>query len=185
MDNKYIHKPNEIEAIRFDGQYSKLNEIEQFCRPYNIKVLINANGITKLTIDNRIDVDLNNYIVKTNNHFKIFREEEFMKKYLPEKYIGEVSDGYHTFNELYYHRMILFSVICNTYKDKAWKSWKHSDGTMFDDYFIVGITTDEGNYTYHYHKDYWDMFKVKNLDFAPEWDGHEPKDITRLLSLVK
>ena len=81
--------------------------------------------------------------------------------------------------------MILFSVICNTYKDKAWKSWKHSDGTMFDDYFIVGITTDEGNYTYHYHKDCWDMFKVKNLDFAPKWDGHQPKDIIRLLSLVK
>ena len=81
--------------------------------------------------------------------------------------------------------MVLFSVICNTYKDKAWKSWKHDDGTMFDNYFIVGITTEEGDYTYHYHKDYWDMFNVKELDNAPEWDGHKSEDITRLLSLVK
>jgi hypothetical protein len=97
---------------------------------------------------------------------------------------GEISDGYHTFNELYYHRMVLFSVICNTYKSKAWKSWKHSDDTMFDDYFIVGITTDKGDYSYHYHKDHWDTFDVKELPTAPVWDGHKPSDILRLVSLL-
>lgn len=97
---------------------------------------------------------------------------------------GQISDGYHTFDELYHHRMMLFSVICNTYKDKAWKSWKHDDGSMFDDYFIVGIDTEEGQYTYHYHKDNWDIFEVKELEFAPEYDGHKPSDITRLLTLI-
>jgi len=97
---------------------------------------------------------------------------------------GNTSDGHHTFNELYYHRMVLFSVICNQNKEKAWKSWRHNDGTMFDGYFIVGITTNQGNYTYHYHKDYWDMFDVKELDLAFEWDGHKPEDITRLLTLI-
>lgn len=96
---------------------------------------------------------------------------------------GDFSDGYHTFDELYYHRMILFAVICNNYKDKAWKSWLHHDGTMYDDYFIVGVKTPEGQYSYHYHKDHWDMFKVKEEEKAPKWDGHLPKDITRLLSL--
>ena len=96
---------------------------------------------------------------------------------------GSTSDGYHTFDELYYHRMVLFSVICNTYKDISWKSKLHQDGTMFDDYFIVGIFTDQGEYTYHYHMDDWDKFKVKELPNAPKWDGHMPKDITRLLSL--
>lgn len=96
----------------------------------------------------------------------------------------EISDGYHTFDELYYHRMILFSIICNQNKDKAWKSKLHADGTMFDeDSFVCGIETPEGQYTYHYKLDYWDMFKIKELDLAPEWDGHQPKDITRLLSL--
>ncbi len=98
--------------------------------------------------------------------------------------VGEVSDGYHTFNELYHHRMILFSIICNQNKEKAWKSWNHADGTMYDDYFIVGITTNEGDYTYHYHKDNWGYFKVKTIEFAPEWDGHKPEDITRLFSLL-
>lgn len=97
---------------------------------------------------------------------------------------GNVSDEYHTFDELYHHRMILFSIICNTYKDLAWKSWKHSDGTMYDDYFIVGVTTALGDYTYHYHKDDWELFEVKELDNAPEWDGHKPEDINRLFGLL-
>ena len=98
-------------------------------------------------------------------------------------YKGHISDGYHTFDELYCHRVILFSVICNQNKDKAWKSKKHDDGTMFDNYFIVGITTEEGNYTYHYHMENWDYFIIDELDYAPKWDGHKPKDITRLLTL--
>ncbi len=97
---------------------------------------------------------------------------------------GDTSDGYHTFDELYYHRMMLFAVICNQNRLISWKSWKHDDGTMYDDYFIVGIETDQGHYTYHYHKDYWKLFDVKELDFAPKWDGHKPSDITRLLTLV-
>lgn len=96
---------------------------------------------------------------------------------------GSTSDGYHTFDELYYHRMVLFSVICNQNKEKAWKSWLHDDGTMYDDYFIVGIETKEGQYSYHYHKSEWEYFDVKELEFAPKWDGHMPHDITRLRNL--
>jgi len=96
---------------------------------------------------------------------------------------GNTSDGYHTFDELYYHRMILFSVICNQNRERAWKSWLHDDGTMFHNYFIVGIETPKGHYTYHYHKDYWDLFYVTELERAPEWDGHKPEDITRLLTI--
>lgn len=96
---------------------------------------------------------------------------------------GELSDGYHTFDELYFHRMVLFSVVCNMNTYYSWKSWKHHDGTMYDDYFIVGVNTPEGQYSYHCHKDHWDDFKVKELDSAPEWDGHEPSDVTRLSSL--
>lgn len=96
---------------------------------------------------------------------------------------GSTSDGYHTFDELYDHRMILFSVICNQNKDKAWKSKLHDDGTMYDHYFIVGVETEEGSYTYHYHMENWGYFDVEELPTAPKWDGHRPEDITRLLSL--
>lgn len=97
---------------------------------------------------------------------------------------GLISDGYHTFDELYYHRMILFSVICNQNKDMAWKSKLHDDGAMYDDYFIVGITTSEGDFTYHYHINEWDYFKVQELVYAPKWDGHTSEDITRLITLI-
>lgn len=95
-----------------------------------------------------------------------------------------ISDEWHTFGELYYHRMILFLTIQKAYSERSWKSKQHHDGTMFDDSFIVGINTDEGQYSYHYDLKYWELFKdIKELDKAPEWDGHAPEDITRLLSL--
>lgn len=95
---------------------------------------------------------------------------------LPEN-IGEFSDGYHTFNELYHHRAVLFSVICNAFPEKAWKSRLHDTGDMFEGMFIVGIETPEGQATYHYDIDpYWDMFKVKELERAPKWDGHTPAE---------
>lgn len=94
---------------------------------------------------------------------------------LPESGIGDFSDGYHTFNELYHHRAVLFSVICNTNPDKAWKSLKHDTGDMYNGMFIVGIETPEGQATYHYDVNpYWDMFSVKEIPNAPKWDGHTP-----------
>lgn len=91
--------------------------------------------------------------------------------------IGDFSDGYHTFNELYHHRAVLFSVICNTFPEKAWKSKLHDTGDMYEGMFIVGIETEQGQATYHYDiEPYWYMFKVKELDKAPKWDGHTPSD---------
>ena len=101
--------------------------------------------------------------------------------------IGEVSDGYHTFNELYYQRAVLFAALVKQNKDKAWKSYKHEDGKYCfnknGEWFIVGIDTPEGPYTYHYEKKYWDMFDCAELECGKHWDGHTEKDVTRLLSL--
>ena len=88
---------------------------------------------------------------------------------------GDTSDGYHTFNELYHHRAVLFSVIVKAFPDQAWKSRKHHDGSMYDGMFIVGIETPNGQASYHYDiNPYWDMFQCKELEYAPEWDGHTP-----------
>lgn len=98
---------------------------------------------------------------------------------------GDTSDGYHTFNELYHHRAVLFSVIVRDHRELAWKSKAHHDGTMYDGMFIVGIETPKGQATYHYDIDpYWDMFDCKEFDRAPEWDGHSPADaIERIAAL--
>ena len=105
---------------------------------------------------------------------------------VPESGIGNMSDGYHTFNELYHHRAILFATLCAHYPLRAWKARKHHDGTMYDGMFIVGINTPEGQATYHYDiEPYWDMFQVPETEFAPVWDGHTPDEaIRRIYSLV-
>lgn len=104
---------------------------------------------------------------------------------IPETGIGDLSDGYHTFNDLYYQRCILFAALVNTYKDKSWKSYCHEDSELCfgGGWFIVGIDTPEGSYTYHYENDYFDLFDCEELPVAKHWDGHTDEDVTRLLSL--
>lgn len=97
--------------------------------------------------------------------------------------MSEVSDGYHTFNELYRHRAVLFAALQSAYRSRSWKSRKHADGTMFDGMFIAGIETPKGQYTYHVELSEWAIFFGRELPAAPEWDGHEPKDVERLLTL--
>ncbi len=100
--------------------------------------------------------------------------------------IGEVSDGFHTFNSLYHQRLILFATLVNAFPHLAWKSRKHSDGEVpfGGGWFIVGIATPAGQYTYHYEDKDWDIFHCQEVETAPEWDGHTDKDVERLLSLT-
>jgi hypothetical protein len=104
---------------------------------------------------------------------------------VPDGGIGEMSDGYHTFNGLYYQRMVLFAALVKAHKDKAWKSRRHEDGELCfgGGWFIVGIDTQEGSYTYHYEDKDWDRFECEELPVAKHWDGHTEEDVTRLLSL--
>jgi hypothetical protein len=100
---------------------------------------------------------------------------------------GETSDGYHTFNELYEHRTILFACLCNMvkdYKSVCYKAKKHADGTGYEDMFLACIKTPEGDYSYHCDMKYWDLFKIEAREFADPWDGHQPKDIMRLFSIL-
>lgn len=99
--------------------------------------------------------------------------------------IDDVSDGFHTFKQLYYQRMMLFAAIVKQNKDKAWKSLRHEDGELCfgGGWFIVGVDTTEGSYTYHYEDSYYSLFDCKELERGKHWDGHTEKDVTRLLSL--
>ena len=102
------------------------------------------------------------------------------------KDIRDLSDGFHTFNGLYEQRAILFAALVKAYRDKAWKSYRHEYGEYCfgGGWFIVGIDTPEGSYTYHYENKYWDMFDCVDLPRAKHWDGHTEEDAeTRLMSL--
>ncbi len=102
--------------------------------------------------------------------------------------IEDVSDGYHTFDALYHQRAVLFATIVAQNPDRAWKSRRHEDGELCfgsGSWFVVGIDTPAGPYTYHYDTTYWDMFRCKELERAPRWDGHTEEDVGRLLSLAR
>lgn len=101
------------------------------------------------------------------------------------KEIEDVSDGFHTFRQLYYQRMMLFATIVKQNRNRAWKSLRHEDGNLCfgGGWFIVGIDTPEGSYTYHYEDNFYSMFDCDELECAKHWDGHTEKDVTRLLSL--
>ena len=101
----------------------------------------------------------------------------------------DISDGHHTFGELYRQRIAMFSVICNCFPELSWKSRKHFDeenDPMFNDDFIVGINTPKGIACCHVKLEYWDLFDVLEIENAPKYDNYTLDDvIERLLSLPK
>jgi hypothetical protein len=105
---------------------------------------------------------------------------------------SEISDGHHTFGELYDHRRALTAVLAASAGSMgdAWRSKAHhpDDDPMFEGgYFIVGIVLPTGTITYHYKLKHWDDFAaVPELEHAPKWDGATPDDtVTRLLELAR
>lgn len=120
------------------------------------------------------------------------------KNYVQQHEIPRVCDcdGYHTFNELYDHRHILFLSLVNMLnrpgvfrvpdKYRAWKSKLHSNGSSYDGYFVLGMGRKAGEQiTYHLPNDLWDKaIFAKELARAPKWDKHSPDDVKeRLLYL--
>ena len=98
--------------------------------------------------------------------------------------VSDFMDEYHSFNDLYTQRMYLTALAFNSNPSISWKSKQHADGTMFEGYFIVGITTPEGQYTYHYKLEHWDLFSIPELPKSPTYDGHTSADVARLSSVV-
>ena len=101
----------------------------------------------------------------------------------PEIPKGEISDGYHTFNELYRYRMLynaaFFNILAKDGSIKMCKSRKHSDGEKCfgsDDWFIVMAILPTGQISNHYESKYWDLFNIPEKEIAFEYDGHTPNE---------
>lgn len=121
---------------------------------------------------------------------KINNAIEFSKT-IPGFSAGGVSDGYHTFDELYEHRIVNFMTVCKLMKDDkrdilVWRSECHSDGSKYDGWFVLGIGVYPGQQiTYHLPMSKWKAAgKVVNFTYehAPEWDGHTAADVLDRLS---
>lgn len=100
------------------------------------------------------------------------------------KITGATSDGYHTFDELYDHRIALFIALITTTDLYSWRSFKHDDGSKYDGWFIAGIDLPTGTISYHLPEKYWDRLTgyCEPLDKAPKWDGHTPADVVERLN---
>jgi hypothetical protein len=117
------------------------------------------------------------------------------------EYLGPADcncDGYHTFDELYDHRIALYIALCrmrarvasyeHTYVG-VWRSKRHSDGELcFGDgkWFVLGIGKEPGEQiTYHLPMSRWDETDfAETLNRAPEWDGHMPGDVLSRLKAL-
>jgi len=101
-----------------------------------------------------------------------------------EQDMGEVSDGYHTFNELYYYRMLYNAAFFNLLpKEWVHKSKKHHTGEecFGGGWFIVMANLPTGQISNHYELKDWDLFKVPEKEVADEWDGHTPQEAAERL----
>lgn len=92
---------------------------------------------------------------------------------------GEISDGYHTFNELYYYRMLYNAAFFNMLpKEWVHKSKRHNDGEecFGGGWFIVMANLPTGQISNHYELKDWDLFQIPEKEVADKWDGHTPQE---------
>jgi hypothetical protein len=128
---------------------------------------------------------------------------------LPNK--GELSDGYHTFNELYEFRKVYNAALFNEWAERwhqreeairrgqivnadmvfpkydVHKSWRHSDGELCfgGGWFIVVAVLPGGQISNHYEAKDWDLFRIPEYQNAKYvFDGHTSSDVLNRLKQI-
>lgn len=107
---------------------------------------------------------------------------------------GHLSDGYHTFDELYEFRKVYNAALFNEWGDtydgmfdpkyNVHKSWKHHDGELCfgGGWFIVVAVLPTGQISNHYEAKDWDLFQIPEKEKALfPFDGHTPQDVLKRL----
>jgi len=88
---------------------------------------------------------------------------------------GLTSDGFHTVDELYNHRNLLFCAMLRMYG--GWKSRFHDDGSAYVGWFIAGMNLGGQPITYHLPDAMWPLCSVMAIPKAPAFDGHTSQDV--------
>ncbi len=152
---------------------------------------ITVIGASDVEFHNTLNKDEKNLVVKGND-------------------LMSVSDGYHTFEELYDHRITLYIGLCKkinaedeqakslrAFKEgfvfdakgwirRVWRSRLHADGSSFEGWYVLGIDKEPGKQiTYHLPLTTWDETEfAETLERGPEFDGHTPKDVLWRLTQI-
>jgi len=103
---------------------------------------------------------------------------------------GTLSDGNHSFNELYDYRKAYNAAFFNELHGQynVHKSKLHHDGEepFGGGWFVVMADLPTGQISNHYELKDWNLFKVPVRERAEEWDGHTPKQAyERLIKFIK
>lgn len=124
----------------------------------------------------------------------VFMVEDGMFKFNPQyKHVGQVSDGYHTFDELYAHRYALWFKLCellydnSSYPSPVIKAKRNYDGTYHEGYFILAYIDPQNRkqLSYHLPMEYWDKaYFAKGYETYPDFDGHTSNDVLERLGAL-
>lgn len=188
--NGYVRKPIAIEAVRWKGLDN--DEIKDLAGDsVKIEVIREGdadNGIPPSvdrsieTLEGVMKANVGDYVIKgVNGEFYPRERDIFEKTYLHEDDMGDVSDGYHTFNELYKYRTPYDAAFFNEPGEgdiKVRKSHERHDGEerLGGGWFIVMAEPPTGQISNHYGNRYRESFDIPGLDTAWEWDGHTPNE---------
>ena len=98
----------------------------------------------------------------------------------------KLSDGYHTFEELYEHRCVLWLALLAMFESETnlqiIKALKHNDGTFLEDWFLSCVVINGKQISYHLPMKYWDKIAGKAYEVSPlEFDGHTSDDVVKIL----
>lgn len=95
-----------------------------------------------------------------------------------------LSDGYHTFAELYEFRKMYNALIFNEWSKQGLynvhKSIRHNDGTLCfgGGWFVVFANLPTGQITNHYRISDWDLFDIpERIKVTEPFDGHTAENV--------
>lgn len=119
---------------------------------------------------------------------------EYEKLIFKNVFQKDVSDGFHTFQELYDIRLAYNAALFNTWANlschhniKIHKSYRHYDGSLCfcGGWFIVCAELPDGVISNHYENIHWNKFRIKEVEKSTvPFDGHTTKDVIKRLLAI-
>lgn len=90
---------------------------------------------------------------------------------------GAISDGYHTFDELYEHRNLLFINLCLASEMPVWIKQEED----FPGYFCLYMKLFSGQISYHIPNKYRHLIEDRATGHPEDWDGHTSENVIERL----
>lgn len=116
-------------------------------------------------------------------------KEEEINKLIKGVDTNKISDGFHTFGELYDFRKVLNAALFNEWHKQGLydvhKSKRHNDGELAfgGGWFIVVAMLPQGQISFHYEEKDWDLFKIPEEEKAIHpFDGHTSADVLQRIT---